>query len=53
MAAITGQKDYRLRIDFEDFNGETRFAEYIFFRIDDASNKYLIRLGGYFKDAGM
>ena len=53
IAAITQQKDYKLRIDLEDFERATRYAEYSRFKVDDASKTYKLTLGSYTGNAGM
>ena len=42
-----------LRIDLETFDGETRFAEYSGFSIDDESNNYTLRLDAYLESSTM
>ncbi|XP_041479038.1 ficolin-1-like [Lytechinus variegatus] len=49
---ITSQKLYQLRVDLEDFEGETRYAEYRTFRLSDENSNYLMRVGHYTGDAG-
>ena len=41
-----------LRVELEDFNGETRFAQYSYFRVDGKSDGYRLHVGGYTGDAG-
>ena len=36
-----------LRIDLEAFDGETRFAEYSGFSVDDGRNNYTLRFDAY------
>ena len=45
--SLTRNGSYVLRIDMENFNGETRFAEYTGFSIDDESTNYTLRLKTY------
>eukprot|EP00058_Branchiostoma_floridae_P007810 XP_002593298.1 hypothetical protein BRAFLDRAFT_83845 [Branchiostoma floridae] len=49
---LTEQKDYRLRIDLEDFEGQRRFAEYNTFRVDDQEQNYRLEVSGYQGNAG-
>lgn len=45
---LTNQKDYELRIDLNNVNGEPYFAKYDLFRISDEFSKYrLVGLGEY------
>ena len=52
MFYLTAQGDYELRVDLEDFEGETRYAVYNKFRIGDEAAFYKIMLGSYSGDAG-
>ena len=45
--SLTSNDSYILRIDMEVFNGETRFAEYVGFSIDDESTNYTLRYTAY------
>ncbi|KAJ8362776.1 hypothetical protein SKAU_G00116070 [Synaphobranchus kaupii] len=45
--AITGPKNYRLRVDMEDFEGGSVHAEYTSFYIEPESDGYRLRLGNY------
>ena len=45
--SLTAKGKHVLRIDLQAFNGETRFAEYSGFSIDDESRKYVLRLKEY------
>ena len=49
---ITNQHRYELRVDMEDFEGETRYAKYDHFRIGDEETKYRLSLGLYSGTAG-
>ncbi|XP_013388297.1 fibrinogen-like protein 1 [Lingula anatina] len=49
---LTNQKDYRLRVDLWDFDGNHKHAEYDNFKVDDEKAKYLLHLGKYNGTAG-
>ncbi|XP_022107442.1 microfibril-associated glycoprotein 4-like [Acanthaster planci] len=49
---LTAQGVYRLRIDFEDFEGNIAYAEYNRFRVADASDNYRLMVVGYSGTAG-
>ena len=50
---LTSQTRYRLRIDLEDFAGNTRYAEYDNFKVGSMHTKYkLVSLGTYSGTAG-
>ena len=49
---ITAQKNYTLRVDLEDFEGATRYAEYTYFAVANEQNKYKLSLGTYSGTAG-
>ena len=44
---LTATKEMKLRVDFEDFEGDARYAEYTTFKVADEGNKYQLRIGGY------
>ncbi|EDO44275.1 predicted protein, partial [Nematostella vectensis] len=51
--ALTSQRRYRVRFDLEDFEGNTRYAEYDDFRVGDEAAKYeLVSVGTYSGTAG-
>ena len=53
ISMLTHQDVYRLRVDLEDFDGQTRFAEYMSFRIASELDKYRLALGPFLRgDAG-
>ena len=41
-----------LRVDLEDFDGNTRYANYSTFKVLDSSRKYQLNVAGYSGDAG-
>ncbi|KAI8510682.1 Fibrinogen- domains (FReDs) [Branchiostoma belcheri] len=49
---LTAQKDYRLRIDMMDINGQERYAEYNTFRVAGESDGYRLTISGYSGTAG-
>ncbi|XP_032236054.2 ficolin-1 [Nematostella vectensis] len=51
--SMTSTRRYRVRFDMEDFEGNTCYAEYDDFRVDDEAAKYrLAALGIFSGDAG-
>ena len=44
---LTNIQIFKLRVDLEDWEGETRFAEYDMFAISDEASKYGLSLGSY------
>ena len=44
---LTNSDTFKLRVDLEDWEGETRFAEYDTFAIGDEASKYRLSLGSY------
>ena len=44
---ITQQRDYELRIDMMDFEGEWRYAVFSDFKVGNASSNYQLTLGYY------
>jgi len=44
---LTNQDEYRLHIDMEDFNDQTRFVDYEWFFITNEQTKYTLNLGRY------
>ena len=49
--SLTSHGNYILRIDMENFNGETRFAEYVGFSIDTESSYYTLRYTAYLESS--
>ena len=41
-----------MRIDLEDWEGNSRFAKYKIFRLESAKDMYTLRVFGYSGDAG-
>ena len=44
---LTSDKNNTLRVDLEDFEGNTRYAEYNMFGVMDENDKYKLILGSY------
>ena len=49
---ISVQKDYVLRMDMWDWEGNRAWAEYDTFRVGDAEDKYRLKVRGYEGNAG-
>ncbi|KAI8493214.1 Fibrinogen- domains (FReDs) [Branchiostoma belcheri] len=49
---LTTQKDYILRIDMMDWDGNKRYAEYNTFRVSGESEQYRLTISGYSGTAG-
>ena len=49
---MTSQGSYKLRIDIEDFSGDSRYAVYNLFIFGDEASQYKLDVGGYSGDAG-
>jgi len=49
---LTNSNTFKLRVDLEDWEGETRFAEYDKFAIGDEASKYRLSLDSYSGSAG-
>ena len=49
---LTTNGVWQLRVDLEDFSGNTAFAEYSNFAIGDASTNYRLSIGAFFGTAG-
>ena len=45
--SLTNSDTLKLRVDLEDWEGETRFAEYDMFAIGNEATKYRLSLGSY------
>ena len=50
--ALTDQTLNQVRFDLEDFEGESRYAEYKFFYVHHRSLSYKMEVNGYTGDAG-
>ncbi|CAC5417477.1 Fibrinogen-like protein 1,Fibrinogen-like protein A,Tenascin,Angiopoietin-1,Fibrinogen C domain-containing protein 1-A,Techylectin-like protein,Microfibril-associated glycoprotein 4,Tenascin-R,Ficolin-1,Fibroleukin [Mytilus coruscus] len=49
---ILSTQNYKLRIDLEDWNGDTRYAEYDTFVVGNENTNYMLTVTGYSGDAG-
>ena len=49
---LTSQKSFRLRIELEDWDGATAYAEYHHFSIESEEDKYRLTVSGYSGTAG-
>lgn len=49
---LTSKRNYKLRIDLEDFEGAKRHAEYTRFSISSSADNYKLAVSGYSGDAG-
>ena len=52
MHSLTQSRTYKLRIDLEDFEGKTRYAEYSTFAISDDAHNYTLSIRTYSGIAG-
>jgi len=52
LAALTVQKQYRLRVDLGDWSNNYRYAEYDNFRVGDASTKFRLSVINYMYTTG-
>ena len=48
---MTSQGSYKLRIDLEDYSGNSRYAVYNLFTVGDEASQYKLDVGGYSGDA--
>ena len=48
---MTSQGSNKLRIDIEDFSGDSRYAVYNLFTVGDEASQYKLDVGGYSGDA--
>ena len=52
LQGLTTADDVILRVDLEDFNGDTRYAEYTTFKVSDKADNYRLLIKGYNGTAG-
>lgn len=44
---LTNSEGYELRIDLEDFSGNTVYAEYTWFKVESEGSNYALRIGNF------
>ena len=49
---LTTADDVMLRVDLEDLEGNVKYAEYTFFKVEDEGDKYRLLIRGYSGTAG-
>jgi len=49
---LTATGDVTLRVELEDLDGNTKYAEYTTFQVADEADKYRLSIGGYSGTAG-
>ncbi|XP_019614569.1 PREDICTED: ficolin-2-like [Branchiostoma belcheri] len=52
LARLTAQGDYELRVDLEDFEGNSAYAKYSYFRVENEFHLYRLTAVGYSGTAG-
>ena len=52
LSRIQAQGLYELKIELEDFSGNTRYARYTTFDIGDRTSNYKLTVAGYSGDSG-
>ena len=50
---LTMNRKYKLRVELEDFEGESRWAEYSTFYVNPVTDNYRLTVDGYSGDAGI
>ena len=50
---ITSQSYYELRVDLEDWEGDTRYAKYRMFKVEYSNQSYTLIVEGYSGTAGI
>ena len=50
---LTSARNYKLRIDLADFNGNHRYAEYSSFKVGSSATNYVLTVGAYSGNSGM
>ena len=50
---LTSKRNYQLRVDLVDWNGETRYAVYKIFIVGDENTQYKLSIDGYSGTAGI
>lgn len=49
---LTAAGNVELRVDLEDFDGNSKYAKYTTFKVADEGDKYRLLIGGYSGTAG-
>ncbi|XP_063410799.1 microfibril-associated glycoprotein 4-like [Mytilus trossulus] len=49
---VSSDGAHELRVELEDWNGQTAYAEYSTFSVGDESSKYVLTVSGYYGTAG-
>ena len=52
LSLLTSEEPYELRVELEDFEGETRYAKYSRFVVQPEHNQYYMTVSGYQGNAG-
>ena len=52
LSRISAQGLYELKVELEDFDGNTRYARYTTFNVGDRTSNFKLTVGGYSGDAG-
>jgi hypothetical protein len=53
ISEISTHSKHELRIDMEDFEGQTRYAKYSVFSVGDEASEFVLKVQGYSGDAGI
>ena len=52
LVRISAQGHYELKVELEDFDGNTRYARYTTFDVGDRASNFKLTVDGYSGDAG-
>ena len=52
LSRVVAQGTYELKVELEDWDGNTRYALYSTFEIGDRTENYKLTIAGYSGDAG-
>ena len=52
LSRISAQGQYELKVELEDFDGNTRYARYTTFDVGNRTTNFNLTVGGYSGDAG-
>jgi len=53
LSLLTMNRKYKLRVELEDFEGASRWAEYSTFYVNPVTDNYRLTVEGYSGDAGI